>query len=537
MSRPPPTTRHSRGPGRPLGRPASRSSGSAAVPTKRVAIYTRKSTTKGLDQDFNSLDAQRTICEQHAQTRAREGWRILDTRYDDGGFSGATLDRPAFQRLVDDIENGLVDVVVAYKLDRISRSTSDFVQLVEWLNDRRTELVIVTEQFDTTTPFGRAMTTVLMALAQMERERTAERTRDKIAAARERGMWTGGALPIGYTNVNKRLVIEPSEAVAVHRAFALYHQSPSPIGVARALDAEGHRTRGRPGADRVPGRWTKPAVLNLLQNPIYAGLIRSGDTLVDGEHEAIVPRERWEAVQALIDRRRGGEGGGRNTAYLLSGLVRCGCCGAAYVAGSTRKKGQEYRYYRCSNRDRLGADACPAAPVRAPGLEEAVVAQMREVAADPGLVEDVCRELGARVERERRDLQTERQQLPRDISRLAEEAERLGGAPGQGRLSLLRPEDQERRAELEEQAAQKRSRLSVVHRRLEALDAAEVDARQVAGMLRGFERAWPLLTLENQHRLLRAVIERIDIQGDNGQVAVVLADLAASADTAVGEGA
>lgn len=313
--------------------------------SKRCAIYTRKSTSAGLEQEFNSLDAQREACEHYIAAQAHLGWRQMARRYDDGGFTGANLERPGFQRLLDDIEAGAIDIVVVYKVDRLSRSLLDFAQVMDRFNQAGVAFVSVTQNFSTADAMGRLTLNTLMSFAEFEREMIAERTRDKIAAARRRGKWTGGPVPIGYDVVDRRLVVNELEAVVVRELFDLYEQHRSALTVAKLLNERGRTTKrycSAKGRVREGRPWRKDSVLRVLRNPVLAGKMPIGDELHEGEHEAVIEPERHARVRALLGARsRERKRTGRNLAYLLTGLLRCKLCGGALTPASTRKGKRE----------------------------------------------------------------------------------------------------------------------------------------------------------------------------------------------------
>ena len=267
----------------------------------RCAIYTRKSTEDGLEQDFNSLDAQREACEAFILSQKREGWSALRKHYDDGGYSGGSMDRPALQALMADIEHGTVDVIVVYKVDRLTRALADFAKIVEILDDRGVSFVSVTQQFNTTSSMGRLTLNVLLSFAQFEREVTAERIRDKIAASK--GMWMGGLVPLGYDVVDRKLIINTREAATVKTLFDLYLKLGHVRAVRREADLRGLRTKTRTyqdgtskgGCSFSPGR-----LYHLLKNPAYIGKTRHKDKIHNGLHAPIVTQEVWDKVQQKL---------------------------------------------------------------------------------------------------------------------------------------------------------------------------------------------------------------------------------------------
>jgi len=272
-------------------------------PIRRCAIYTRKSSEEGLEQDFNSLHAQREACEAFIKSQAGEGWRLVKSAYDDGGLSGGTMERPALQRLLSDINQGQIDVVVVYKVDRLTRSLTDFAKMVEVFDARGVSFVAVTQQFNTTTSMGRLTLNVLLSFAQFEREVTGERIRDKIAASKQKGMWMGGLVPLGYDVVERRLVVNESEAETVREIFRRYLELGSVRLLMEDLNRRGIRSKVRvAGNGRRSGgnSFFRGALYALLSNPIYLGEIRHKGVSHPGLHEPILDRELWDATQLLL---------------------------------------------------------------------------------------------------------------------------------------------------------------------------------------------------------------------------------------------
>jgi site-specific DNA recombinase len=315
----------------------------------RCAVYTRESCEEGLEQSFNSLDAQREACEAFIVSQRHEGWRVLPTRYDDGGFSGGTLERPALKQLLDDIAASKVDTIVVYKVDRLTRSLTDFAKIIEALDARGASFVSVTQQFNTTTSMGRLTLNILLSFAQFEREVTGERIRDKIAASKRRGMWMGGNVPVGYDARDRKLVINPEEAKTVSRIFSLYLETECVSKLKIRLDQEGVRSKVRGNADgrRSGGTsFSRGALYKILNNRIYVGEISHKGQCHRGEHEPIISRDLWERVQAqLRDQNQGRRDGVKaQSPSLLTGLLQDGE-GNKLTASHTVKNGRRYRYY------------------------------------------------------------------------------------------------------------------------------------------------------------------------------------------------
>src|SRR5437868_2485244 len=271
--------------------------------TLRCAIYTRKSSEEGLEQDFNSLHAQRESCEAYLKSQRHEGWVVLPTHYHDGGYSGGSMERPGLAKLLVDIQSGTVDVVVVYKVDRLTRSLADFAKIVEIFDKAGASFVSVTQQFNTTTSMGRLTLNVLLSFAQFEREVTGERIRDKIAASKKKGMWMGGNVPLGYDADERALVINPSEAETVRRIFALYRELGCVRRVKEEADRLGLKTKRRTmsdGAERGRTSFSRGHIYQLLANPIYTGRIAHNGQLYPGQHPALIDDETWTAVRQQL---------------------------------------------------------------------------------------------------------------------------------------------------------------------------------------------------------------------------------------------
>jgi DNA invertase Pin-like site-specific DNA recombinase len=268
----------------------------------RCAIYTRKSTEHGLELEFNSLHAQREACEAYIKSQASEGWRVLPARYDDPAYSGGNLDRPALQRLLKDLQAGAIDIVVVYKIDRLTRSLTDFAKLVEIFEAKNVSFVAITQQFNTTTSMGRLTLNVLLSFAQFERELASERVRDKLAASRQKGKWTGGSVPLGYDSKDKRLVVNPVEANIVRMIFDRYLALGSFRELITDLDAQRVLTKQRLVAGKVVGGipFTYGPLAYLLKNRTYLGETGHNGAAFPGEHKAIIDRDTFDKVQQLI---------------------------------------------------------------------------------------------------------------------------------------------------------------------------------------------------------------------------------------------
>jgi site-specific DNA recombinase len=350
----------------------------AAVRKLRAAVYTRKSSEEGLEQGFNSLDAQREACEAYVASQRSEGWVLVPDRYDDGGFSGGTLERPALQRLLADIALGRVDVVVVYKIDRLSRSLMDFARLVEAFDQRQVTFVSVTQSFNTTTSMGRLTLNVLLSFAQFEREVTAERIRDKFAASRAKGMWMGGWAPLGYDVRDRRLVVNEAEAAVIRTIFDRFARRGSATKLVQELREKGLRAKRDRPID-------KGLLYKLLNNRVYIGEAVHKGVSHKGEHEAIVSRTAWDRVQAIlaVNARSRAAATRAQTPALLKGLIFA-ADGSAMSPTHTRRRGRLYRYYVSQAVLKRGAEATNAVSrVPAGEIERAVVDQLRRLIAAP----------------------------------------------------------------------------------------------------------------------------------------------------------
>jgi site-specific DNA recombinase len=503
------------------GRSASRN---VAPDARRCAIYTRKSTSVGLEQDFNSLDAQREACAAYIQRQP--GWTLVDERYDDGGFTGANIERPAFQRLLTDIDAGKIDVVVVYKVDRLSRSLLEFAKLMERFGAAGASFVSVTQNFSTADAMGRLTLNMLMSFAEFEREMIGERTRDKIAAQRRRGKWTGGTVPLGYTVEGKRLVVNDLEAVLVREVFSHYLEQRSTLAVARLLNEASRSTKRHVAANgrlREARPWSKADVTRLLRNPVYAGYMGSHGELYEGEHVPIVDRETFSKVRGFLEGKPT-KGHSRNPDYILRGLLRCACCGSAFTPASTRKGRTEYRYYRCTKRDKEGKEACPSAPLPAGAIEEYVIERLREAVAAGSLASEIEASVKERLRGRRKDLLTERRKLPGQIAALSAEGKRLLDTMVEVN-GVARRLAEKRLQGLGDEMGRCEARLARVERELATLEKTELESSWVASCLNDFTGIWDVLTPENRGRLLRAVVQRIEVDGPANRVRVHIVDL------------
>ncbi len=386
---------------------------------KRCAVYTRKSSEEGLEQDFNSLQAQRESCEAFIRSQKAEGWRLVDTAYDDGGFSGGSMERPALHRLLDDIRAKRIDIVVVYKIDRLTRSLADFAKMVEVFDASGVSFVAVTQQFNTTSSMGRLTLNILLSFAQFEREVTAERIRDKIAASKQKGMWMGGNVPLGYDVRERKLVVNESEAETVRDIFRRYLDLGSVRDLKRELEREGIRSKRRilpDGTSAGDKPFSRGSLYAMLANPIYMGEIRHGDIRHPGLHQAIVGRELWDRVQArLADNAVTRSDRPRTTEPSpLTGKL-FDAAGERLTPSHAVKQGRRYRYYVSRSLITGTADDSRRGwRLPAPDLECAVARAVATILADRQALSASLSEAGIGIAR-----------LPLCLTRAANLASRL----------------------------------------------------------------------------------------------------------------
>jgi site-specific DNA recombinase len=350
----------------------------------RCAIYTRKSTEEGLEQAFNTLQAQREAAEAYILSQRQAGWIALPENYDDGGFSGATLERPAVQRLLAAIDAGSVDCVMVYKVDRLSRSLLDFARLMERFDRAGVSFVSVTQEFNTTTSMGRLTLNILLIFAQFERDLVSERTSNKLSAARRKGKWIGGWPVLGYNVAPKggRLIVNAKEATQVLAMYEIAAQTETLEAALRVIQARGFRTKDwktLDGKHHVARPFSRMTLRLLLSNVLYTGVVNHKGTIFPGEHERLIEQELWEQVNAKLAVRSVHQRGRqhRTQETPLSGLLHCALCGSAMLPSYTTKQGRKYRYYGCSSARGLKSKACSQGSVAASDLETSLLQKLQ----------------------------------------------------------------------------------------------------------------------------------------------------------------
>jgi len=391
---------------------------SSEAKIKRCIIYTRKSTEKGLEQDYNSLDAQRESAENYIKSQNHNGWQLLPTHYDDGGYSGGTTERPALKRLMDDIKAGGIDVIVVYKLDRLSRSLLDFMNLAEFFEQHNVGVISVTQDINTSTSSGRMMLNILMTFCQFEREILVERIKDKIAGAKRRGKYCGGPPILGYNVIpeTKKLVVNLEEAKIVQEAFSLYARLGSSLKVIRLLNEKGYRSKGwtsQKSRCHTGSEFTLKIIHRILTNPIYIGMIRHKENIYEGEQDAIIDRPLWDKVQYLLRENCNCEPGAKRNATEspFKGLLVCGYCGGAFGITYSNKKNRRYMYYICVKDHVRGERECPLGRIAAGDLDKIILRQLARIFQAPSMLVKLCTELQEQEQKRRKALQLQQAEI------------------------------------------------------------------------------------------------------------------------------
>lgn len=369
----------------------------------RCAIYTRKSTEEGLDMDYNTLDAQREAGEKYVEAMRGEGWRVIPDLYDDGGFSGGNMDRPALKRLIEDIKARRIDIVVVYKVDRLSRSLMDFAKLVEVLDAHDTSFVSVTQHFNTKDSMGRLTLNILLSFAQFEREVTGERIRDKFASSKMKGMWMGGPPPLGYDVVDRKLVTNPKEAELVNIIFDRFVALGSISLLAQELNKKGYRTKYYISRANKPvggKNFTENPLRTFLKNRLFLGDIHHKGKYYPGLHQPIITQAQFDAAQAIFAESSTGK---RKRTYkakstaLLKGLLVCGGCGGVMSPTHTNKGKKKYHYYAANSYRKQSCELCPANRIPAGEIEAVVKGQLQSIFVKPQILVDVWKHIKADV--------------------------------------------------------------------------------------------------------------------------------------------
>jgi len=502
--------------------------GHPAKPPIRCAIYTRKSTSEGLEQEFTSLDAQREACQNYIASQKGEGWVAVPELYDDGGFTGANIDRPALQKLLTDIREGRIDCVVVYKVDRLSRSLLDFTRVLGLFEQHEVAFVSVTQAFNTTSSMGRLTLNILLSFAQFERELISERTKDKMAAARKKGKWVGGAPILGYDvdPPTKRLLINDQEATLVRQIFERYLTERSLLRVTKWLNAQGFTSKRyvtRKG--RVLGgiAFKITHVQALLKNVLYTGQVAYGGQLYPAQHDPIISEPLFAQAQTILAENRVTRHAPTNTkgCGLLAGRLVCHACQCAMIHTYTAKAHRRYRYYVCTDAQKRGYDGCPTRSVNAHAMEEAVITCLRQLAQEPQRQAEALAALTTALQTQRATLEEQISQVERGIREGKAEIERVKQAINvgngdrqalQGGLKRLSTalEDHERAA------SDRRIALASTHEQQVAQQELQ-EALVVTA-----PATWDTLVPQLKRRVLERLLDRVEYHGQTKLLTLTL---------------
>ena len=489
----------------------------------RCAVYTRKSTDENLDLDFNSLDAKREAAEAYVASQRGEGWTCLPDRYDDGGFSGGNTDRPAFRRLMADVERGVVDCIVVYKIDRLSRSITDFARIMTVLERHEVGLVSVTQQFNTRTSMGRLMLNVLLSFAQFEREIISERTRDKMGAARRKGKWTGGPPTLGYDILRdkrgSRLVVNEDEAERVRGIFRTYIEQGSMMSTLEVLRSRGWRTKRYEtlkGVSRGGAEFSKSSLQKVLTNVLYLGKVSYKGDVFDGEQEAIIDEELFNRAQGLMRRNRnsGGKYVRNKHGALLKGLVACKHCGCVMIHHFASKGNARYRYYVCGHAQKKGWNTCPYPSLPAPELEAFVIDQIKEVGKDPAVLGECLDATQAHLRAEIEALEAERGEVEARVRALSREMGEIAPRVGYDEKASRQSE------RLQERMGDEQRAVGRLNGRIEKIRRRMLNQDELAGAVEAFDPLWDSLSPTHKARLVHLLVDRVEYDGENETLSI-----------------
>ena len=470
------------------------------------AIYCRKSVEERHDSDFTSIDNQRDRAEAFVKS---QGWTALPDHYDDMGESGANMHRPALRQLLLDMDAGRFDCIVVYRTDRLSRSILDFLKLLERMEEAGIAYVSVTEHFSTTSPSGRLMLHLLLSFGEYERRVIGERTHHKMAAARRKGKFVGGMPILGYDLVDKQLVVNEEEAERVRAIYGLYLEHRTVRKVVAEVNRRGWRTKRHVTAKRIWGgkKWTVGTLHRLLANVTYTGKIKYGDAIHPGEHEAIIEPALWKDVQDLLAGNYNSGSKVRNAhKAMLRGLLFCGQCGQSMVPHYTSKAKRRVRYYVCWSNRKGGAGTCPTASLPAIDMERYVIDLVKERSDSPDVVAATAHRAEEEAVERVKALRVERKQLRQERGRIESTIHRLLEVGDNNRLAVTRKEAETLNHRLEELDGE-----------IETLESG-VDAEDVGASITAWTPLWENLTADERARLVAAMIERAEYDGQRLRV-------------------
>ena len=466
-------------------------------------LYTRVSSRNQADSDYSSLETQRERLE--AYCLSQENYTVFRV-YEDGGFSADSLDRPALKEMLRDVREGRLNCILAYKIDRLTRSVRDFHQLMDLFDRCGVKFVSVTQSLDTQNPMGRLLRNVLLDFAQFEREMTADRTRDKMFQRAQKGLWNGGNVPYGYSAENKRLIVNVEEAPRLRFIFQGFAEDPSLSRLREELHRRGCYTRsGKP--------WSKMALDHILRNPIYCGFIRFNEQRFKGDHEPLIKEVLFDKVQSL--RRDRGHGATKSSrVFLLKGLIRCSQCGSLMTPHYTQKRhkdGSVYRipYYRCTKTLHFDNSICQIKHINADTVEHSVVQKLSDLSQNEAFLRISVDELNGDLKRKIEPLERETGQIKKRLQEIEGEVGRYVKALGQGKLSIERLEEEIGGLEADKHVLQQR--LDELQRRINESTTRDFNAEILQRTLRNFRSAFGTLTPPEQTDALQCVLKSVTV--------------------------
>jgi site-specific DNA recombinase len=497
----------------------------------RCAIYTRKSTTEGLEQEFNSLDAQRESCSSYISSQRHEGWVEIDKQYDDGGFTGGNMERPALKQLLEDIKAGMIDCIVVYKVDRLSRSLMDFSRIMDTFDKSGVSFVSVTQQFNTTSSMGRLTLNILLSFAQFEREIISERTRDKMSAARRKGKYIGGRPVLGYDidRATKKLIVNELEAERVRQIFDLYLECEGLIGTLEAIEARGWRAKNwvtKTDKQLGGGQFYKTTLHALLTNPIYLGKVTYHDEMYEGEHQAIVDPAVFAAVKKKLNANRVNLGDrihGKSPG-VLAGLLRCSACNSMMTHSTSggSGRGKRYRYYVCNKATKRGHKTCPRPSLPAEEVERFVVAQLQSLTIDETLLNETCHRVSRTINDKGDTIRKELSLLNESLVNLERAIEAFAIPTGDDAREVKRIDSL---ASLTEQQTRDLRRRNDLQDHLAKIQAGVPDRQTIMKAIKNLEGLWEHLTMGERSRLMSQLIARIEHDPTDSTLSITLSPL------------
>jgi len=472
----------------------------------RCAVYTRKSTEEGLEQEYNTLDAQWDACDSYIRSQKSRQWATLPTHYDDGGFTGANIERPAFARLMEDIKAGNIDTVVVYKVDRLSRSLADFANIMTLLDKHNVAFVSVTQYFDTSTSIGRMTLNILITFAQFEREMISERIRDKIARSRQKGKHMGGQPVLGYDVIDKKLIPNEHEKFQIKKIFDLYLNNRSIREITEMIEEWGWTTKHwqTKRGHMAGGKTISPQVLyTILKNPIYVGKIRHNKNVYDGEHEAIIDPEVFEQVNRLLKKNSKSLTNTSRKTFdsILNGILICSHCGSRMIKTYTAKSNKIYSYYICLRVIKKGRKFCSNPSVPAQKLDEFVINHIKGITKDPKLISAFLDEFGNQKDTKLDELSRNIKALTVNLSRLLLERDRISLDPSLSKYDSLE--------NVQNAISSVSKKLKALEQQKTSIDSTDMNAGEISIVLTQFYGIWDKLSVKEQHKIIDHIFEQI----------------------------